>query len=183
MKLLEEFESLTAETERYLCQCEHYGIDSATYEREELRNTFSLSSSTHDDIIEEIETKKDTIKKQIIEMMNVKDDIHTNIIEKNYLVIGMNEDELKALESSSFESELISHLESDYEYFYEGYFDVKIQELNEDKQIFHIHIEAEEFGATDFDKDLTLTESMVASIEVLSEQVYELTKDEAIKTR
>ena len=183
MEVLENFEQIIAETERYLCKCEQYGIDDATYEREELRNTFSLSSSTHDDIIEEIEAKKDKIKKQIMEMMNVEDDIHTNTIEKNYLIIGINEDELKALESYSFESELISHLESDYEYFYEGYFDVKIQELDEDKQVFHIHIEAEEFGATDFDKDLTLTESMVASIEVLSKQVYELTNNEAIKTR
>lgn len=61
MKLLQDFENIIAETERYLCKCEEYGIDDAVEEREELKSTFSLSSDTHDAILEEIEQKKNKL--------------------------------------------------------------------------------------------------------------------------
>ena len=70
MEVLENFEQIIAETERYLCKCEQYGIDDAEKEREELKSTLSLSSDTHDDILEEIEEKKEEIINKIKEMIN-----------------------------------------------------------------------------------------------------------------
>lgn len=66
-ELFNDFENIVRETERYECKCEEYGIDNAIDEMEELKSTFSLHSSTYDDIIEEIEDKKLEIKRKIIE--------------------------------------------------------------------------------------------------------------------
>lgn len=65
-ELFNDFENIVRETERYECKCEEYGIDGAVDEMEELKSTFSLQSSTYDDLIKEIEDKKLEIKRQII---------------------------------------------------------------------------------------------------------------------
>lgn len=65
-ELFNDFENIVRETERYECKCEEYGIDDAVDEMEELKSTFSLQSSTYDDLIEEIEDRKLKIKKQIV---------------------------------------------------------------------------------------------------------------------